>query len=137
MYTESEERIFDLDQPHILTFITTWKPSASWSIGGRFRYVSGNPSTPVERAVYLANSDIYVPIYGETNSARFDPFIELDIRIDKTWVYNTWKLNLYLDIQNATNRANQEGTIYSFDYTETTSLSGLPIAPILGVKGEW
>ena len=117
--------------------VGSWKINESWSVGSRFRYVTGNPWTPIEQTVYASDSDIYVPIYGDTNSERFSPFVQLDVRVDKTWIFETWKLNLYLDVQNATNRGNQEGWIYSFDYTEQTPLTGLPIAPILGLKGEW
>jgi hypothetical protein len=132
-----EERLFDFDQPNILTLIASWKIGWGWALGVRFRYVSGNPWTPLEYAVYDSDADVYVPVYGATNSARLDPFMQLDVRIDKEWTYDTWKLTLYIDVQNATNRGNQEGWTYDFDYSESSPLTGLPIAPILGLKGEW
>ena len=63
--------------------------------------------------------------------------MQLDVRLDKEWTYDTWKLTLYIDVQNATNRGNQEGWSYDFDFSERSPLTGLPIAPILGLKGEW
>jgi len=57
--------------------------------------------------------------------------------VDKTWTFDRWKLAAYLDVQNVTNHGNQEGWSYSFDYRERQALTGLPILPILGVKGEW
>jgi hypothetical protein len=36
-----------------------------------------------------------------------------------------------------TNRENQEGWQYSFDYRQRTPLTGLPILPIAGLKAEW
>jgi TonB family protein len=132
-----EERLFDFDQPNILTLVASWKIGWGWSLGARFRYVSGNPWTPIDYTIYDSNSDVYVPVYGPTNSDRLSPFMQLDVRVDKQWVYDTWKLTLYIDVQNATNRGNQEGWSYNFDFSEEAPLTGLPIAPILGLKGEW
>ena len=78
-----------------------------------------------------------MPRYGATNSIRQATFHQLDLRIDKTWTFERWKLSLYLDIQNAYNQGNQEGINYSYDYTQQKALTGLPFLPLLGLKGEW
>ena len=62
---------------------------------------------------------------------------ENDLRVDRFWTFDRWRLSAYLDVQNVYNRANQEGWQYSFDYRQRTPLTGLPILPILGAKGEW
>jgi hypothetical protein len=131
------ERRFDYDQPHLLTLVGTWKFARAWSAGGRLRYVSGNPSTPVTGSVLDASSGTYVPLYGPTNSARLPAFSQLDLRIDRTWTYQTWKLGLYLDVQNVTNRGNVEGYSYRYDYRQKSAATGLPILPILGLNAEW
>ena len=51
------------------------------------------------------------------------------------WVSSQWN-DLFTAI-NTYNRRNPEGVSYNFDYTERTYASGLPILPILGVKGTW
>ena len=131
------ERRFDQDQPHILTALGTWRASARWAFGARFRLVSGNPYTPVTGSVYDAGSDVYVPTFGGTNTGRLGTFAALDLRVDRTWTWDRWRLSAYLDVQNVANRGNQEGWQYSFDYRQRTPLTGLPVLPILGVKGEW
>jgi outer membrane receptor protein involved in Fe transport len=131
------ERPFDFDQPHNLVVVGSYAFGAGWSAGLRFRLVSGSPATPVVGAVYDASSGTWVPLFGETNSDRAGTFHQLDLRIDKRWTYDLWKLSLYLDVQNVYNRKNPEGTQYNFDYSERQPLTGLPILPILGVKGEW
>jgi hypothetical protein len=131
------ERPFDFDQPHILTLLGTWEMGRGWRTSFRYRLVSGNPTTPTLGAVFDAQSDTYVPLYGAVNSARQDTFHQLDLRIDKTWTFNLWKLSLYLDVQNVYNQGNQEGTTYSYDYTRSKPLTGLPVLPLLGIKGEW
>jgi len=131
------ERRFDFDQPHILTAVASYTPSSRWTFGGRFRLVSGSPYTPVVGTVYYANTDVWVPRYGGVNTGRLGNFWSLDLRVDRTWTFERWKLSVYLDVQNVTNHENQEGWQYKFDYSDRTPLTGLPILPLLGVKGEW
>jgi TonB family protein len=133
----TKERLFDFDQPHILTAVGTFELGSGWSAGFRFRLVSGNPFTPVVGSVYDAASDTYVPIFGDTNSGRLGTFHQLDLRVDKLWTFETWRLGVYLDVQNVYLRENPEGYSYSYDYSNRQPISGIPILPILGVKGEW
>lgn len=133
----TSERRFDFDQPHILTVLGTYEIGRGWSVGLRFRLVSGNPDTPVVSSVYDASTDTYVPIYGATNSARLALFHQLDLRVDKVWTFDTWRLNLYLEVLNVYNNGAQEGWQYNYDYSERGRLTGLPILPVFGIRGEW
>ncbi len=134
---EAEERRFDFDQPHILTALGTWTFNPELSAGARVRLVSGNPTTPVQGSVLDSTSGTFVPVYGATNSGRLPAFWALDLRVDRTWTWRTWKLGAYLDVQNVTNHDNVEGYTYSYDYARRTPATGLPILPILGVQAEW
>ncbi len=134
---ETEYRLFDYDQTHILTVIGSYQLPHNWEVSSRFRLVSGNLYTPYTGAVYSADDDVYLGIKGATNSARVSAFNQIDFRIDKKWIYDTWMLNAYLDIQNVTNRANPEGLEYNFDFSETEESQGLPIIPVLGLRGEF
>lgn len=129
-------RRFDWDQPHILTASGTYRVGGGVELGGTFRYVSGNPYTPVVGATYDGNVDLYRPSYGRVNTARNDAFTQLDLRIEKTWSRAWGKLALYLDVQNVTNRRNPEGRYYNFDYSQSRTVPGLPIIPSLGLRGE-
>ncbi len=131
------QRPYDFDQPNNLTVLGTYQLGRGWSAGARFRLVSGNPYTPVVGSVFDSATGVFVPVYGETNSDRLASFWALDLRVDKVWTFKDWTLTLYLDTQNVTNRENQEGWTYNYDYTERTPSTGLPILPILGLKGEW
>ena len=102
---------------------------AHWRIGGRFRAASGNPYTPVAGAYFDPNQHKWIAIDGPTLSQRLPAFAQLDLRIDRTWRH--W--DLYLDIQNVTNRTNVEGLDYSADYSRQSYTTGLPILPSIGL----
>ncbi len=130
-------RLFDFDQTHILTAAFVYNFPRNWEIGATFRLVSGNPATPVVGSVYDALNDVYIPVDGRVNSVRNPLFNRLDIRVQKKWTFQGWKLAVFLDIRNAYNYQNQEGIIYNFDFSQQTPLLGLPIIPALGVRGEF
>ncbi|MES1157793.1 MAG: TonB-dependent receptor [Haliangium ochraceum] len=130
-------RLFDYDQTHILTVASGYRLGRGWDVGGTFRMVSGNPGTPVVGSIYDANRDYYAPVYGATNSIRDPLFHRLDVRVEKSWKFQAWKLATYLDLQNAYNRRSQEGLQYSYDYSKRAKIEGLPIIPSLGLRGEF
>ena len=134
----SSYRLFQYDQTHILTVFGSYTLPRNWQIGSRFRYVTGNPTTPVTGSIYDASTDTYNPVYSLNKySARVPAFHQLDIRVDKRWIYNSWMLTAYLDLQNVYNRANPEEVQYNFNFRKSQYSQGLPIYPILGLKGEF
>ncbi len=133
-----DPRPFDFDQTHILTAVASLVLGRGWEAGLRFRLASGNPATPVIGSVYDADSDIYWPIHGETNSDRLPLFHQLDVRVDKHFrIADTIDVSAYVDVQNVYNHRNVEAYRYSYDYSERVYLRGLPILPGLGLKLEY
>jgi outer membrane receptor for ferrienterochelin and colicin len=134
---ETDYRLFQFDQTHILTIFGTYQLPRNWQVGSRFRLVSGNPTTPVEGSVFDASRQRYLPIYGAQYSDRLPLFVQLDLRVDKRWIFNSWMLNAYLDLQNVLNRANPEAIQYNFNFAKSTVRQGFPIYPIIGLRGEF
>jgi TonB family protein len=132
-----QRRLFDYDQTHNLTAIASWRFASSWQIGARMRIISGNPDTPVIGSRYLANFDAYLPVYGPLNSLRLPTFHQLDVRLDRTWTFDSWLLDAYLDVLNAYNHRSIEGSVYSYDFRQHAYFEGLPVIPTLGVKGSF
>ena len=122
-----------LDQPHTLTVLATTALPRHWRIGGRFRYATGNPFTPVAGTFLEADGD-FVAIDGPLLSERLPAFYQLDLRLDHAWRRPWGILNLYLDVQNVTNRHNAEGVTYNDDYSVRTYTTGLPVFPSIGVE---
>ena len=107
-----------------------------WDLSSTFRYVTGNPMTPVKDSTYNANVDIYRPVYGGVNSERNPAFHRLDLRIEKTWQVSTGSLAAYLDLQNAYNHRSQEGRTHNYNFTQSKAIPGLPVIPSIGFRGE-
>jgi hypothetical protein len=124
------------DQTHNLNLIASLNKE-KWTYAARFRLVSGNPYTPVTGGVYDTDNDVFIPQRGEIYSKRFSAFNQLDIRIDRKYIYDTWILTAYLDIQNLLNAKNPSNIQYSYDYSQKESVNGLPILPTFGIKGEF
>jgi TonB family protein len=130
-------RLFDYDQTHIFAAVGTYRLPRNWEVGFRFRLVSGNPTTPVTGAILNADADEYESVNGRVNSERVPAFHQLDLRIDKHWIFEDGRFNAYLDIQNIYNRTNPEGVEYSYDFSQKQYSQGLPILPIVGLRAEY
>jgi hypothetical protein len=131
-------QLFYLDQPHILTALASYALGKGWEIGARFRYVTGNLYTPCRGGIFSANATQYLCVSGKTNSERLPPFHQLDVRVDKRWVFSSFTLGVYLDLINAYNRTNPDFMGYNFDYSKSRPETGsLPIVPSIGIRGEF
>ena len=85
-----------------------------------------------------ASSGAYVPRYGAINSARLPAFTQLDVRVDRTWTYPDLEAGCSTSTSRTSPTArNVEGYSYSYDYSQKSPVTGLPILPILGVEAQW
>ncbi len=125
------------DQTHILTVLGSYRLGQGWEVGARFRLVTGSPTTPVVGGLYDANSLSYTQQNGAMNSARNPYFHQLDLRVDKAWNFSWGSISFFLEVLNAYYAQNQEGVQYNYNYTESQPVTGLPIFPNLGFRGEW
>lgn len=145
------ERLVNFDQTHILTVLGNYRLGHGWEIGASFRLVSGNLVSPNvcdpfatscdptrTNALFNGTSGVYVPIpLAGPASERLPLFHQLNIRVDKRWTFKRWQLSAYLDVFNAYNHANVEGLAYNFNFTNRAYVTGIPILPSIGVRGEF
>jgi len=129
-------RLFDHDEPHVLSLAASQNLGRGWTVGGRFRLISGDPTTAVVGSTFDARSGVYVAKYGAVNGERDPAFQELDLRVEKQWRIGTGAISAYLDVLNAYNAKNPQGYRYSFDFSKKEPISGLGLFPNLGLKGE-
>ena len=128
---------FQFDQPHIFTLVVGWRPSVGWELSSRFRYTSGNPTSAVLYASFNTDEGRWDPERGDLGSARSPSFLQLDARAQYTWTWDLFRLSLYLDVQNLTNRSNEEFHLWDYRYRQEGSITGLPVLPTLGLQGTW
>ncbi len=133
-----ETKRFYLDQPHILTVLGSYTFGSGWEIGARFRYVTGNLYTPCVGSLFNSTATRYVCVSGPDLSKRLPPFHQLDVRVDKRFVFSSFTLGFYLDVINVYNRTNPDFIGYNFDFSKQRPETGsLPFVPSLGVRGEF
>lgn len=132
------ERVTQFDQTHILTILGSYRLGHGWEFGARFRLVSGNNYTPSTYGFFDANGGSYLPLqsYPPFNT-RLPLFHQLDIRLDKTWKFTNWQIGVYADVINVYNSGNIEGVSYNFNQTKSSYITGLPLLPSIGVRGEF
>jgi hypothetical protein len=67
-------------------------------------------------------------------AGRLPMFVRFDVRADRMWPRCWGTIDLYFDIQNATNRDNVEGREPNDFLTGDDDIRGLPIVPFIGVE---
>jgi hypothetical protein len=130
-------RLFDFDQTHVFNILASYDLGHGWEVGSRFRFTSGLPRTPIIGAFFDSNTQQYQPIFGPQNSIRIPPFYQLDARIEKAIVMRRTKLNVFLDLQNLTNRKNPEEFIYNYNFSVRSNITGLPTLAVVGARFEF
>ena len=134
---QTRARLFDFDQTHILNMVFSYSFPENIEVGVRWRLVSGNPYTPILGGTFAVDADLFAPISGPINSDRLPLFHQLDLRIDKRWIFDRFTLAAYLSLVNTYNRTNTEGFSFNYDFTQRRPIQGLPVFPILGVRGDF
>jgi hypothetical protein len=76
-------------------------------------------------------------VSGGFRSTRRKAFQQTDARVEKTWVFDTWMIGAYLDIQNVLNVENVEATQYDYRRRESAPVTSVPFLPTIGVRGQW
>ena len=141
-HPDTDWRLFDFDQTSVLGIIASYQLGHGWDVGTRFRYTTGFPRTPVlppgaNGTWYDTFNSQYAPVFGPQNSIRIPAFYQLDARIEKSLVYRRLKINVYLDVQNITDRQNPEEIIYSADFTQRAYITGFPTLAVAGARLEF
>jgi hypothetical protein len=130
------ERLSDYDSPLVLALVAQ-KAFGAFRVALRGRYATGLPRTPVTAAYYDLAADRFVPVLGATNTTRLGNFVQLDLRLDRRFHFGDGgALTLYVDLLNVTFRKNQEEYVYSSDFQERGTITGLPTLAVVGASVE-
>ena len=125
------------DQPVNATLVGNYKITDVWSFGMKWAYHSGTPYTPIigTNGTYADGSTI--PVYAAVNSASLPVYHRLDLRLDRNYVFNKWKLNTYIELNNVYQRKNIVGYTYNGTYTTHDPVYSAVLPISLGVQAEF
>jgi len=125
------------DQPHYFLAVVSWDLPRGWNVAARWRYASGYPwDTSVDEAYDILTLEPQdLNFYANQATQRLPPYHALDVKISRLLTRKRWRLEFYLDLQNAYNRRIPEPLINGIDDSEVIYGFGLPILPIVGLKG--
>lgn len=124
---------FTFDQTHVLNLAASYAIDG-WRFGAALQLATGRPNRTVVGTTFDADSDNILPTFRDIGD-RVPLFHRLDVRVDRDFDLGFMTGSVYLDIQNVYNAPNAEGVLYSFDYSQSAPLPGLPILPTIGVRG--
>ncbi|MFO0596049.1 MAG: TonB family protein [Myxococcaceae bacterium] len=134
--TTNAYEVSTFDQTHILTAVGSVNLPWGFTLGARFRYVTGRPKSALmhDFDIYQADSNGYSGQFGPARASRIKDFHQLDIRIDKDFVFKSWTLTAYLDIQNVYNAQNVEASFFDYRFRVEYEVPGIPFLPVIGLK---
>ena len=122
------------DQRHALNAFATYRLKPSLSLSGKFLFGSGVP-VPSGTFVALGNGQF---IQTGINTTRLGAYQRLDVRSDKDWAFDRWKLTLYGEVLNVTDHNNARYAYTSAvdpntGQSQVKTLQGLPVTPTVGL----
>jgi len=135
-YSESEftplngvRRPGSFDQRFILNVGAGYRFDERWETNIKFRLATGRPYTP-----YNDDGTQDAALY---NTSRVVTNHSLDVRIDRRFMFRTWTLIAYLDVQNIYNRKPVDVPRYNYATGEVETTSSIGILPTVGISAEF
>jgi hypothetical protein len=126
----------DWDQQHTINAYGSYRVRPSVNLSLRWTYGSGFPIPG-----FLERNGALYFLSSQRNRLRLGPYQRTDLRISKSWAPVNWKITLYGEVLNLTNKTN-----YRFDsfnrYSPKTAQAFLtldkmfPLLPSLGIVFE-
>lgn len=127
---ESEYIASAWDNRYIFNMSGTYNFPHNWSLGMKVSCIGGAPYTPYDIdksslvTAWNAQGRPYYD-YGQYNTGRLPAFVQLDVRVDKTFYLKRCMLGFYIDLQNVTNSKFRQP-----DILMSTGVIENPSAPI-------
>jgi len=84
----------DFDQRHILNVVVQARLPWKLLLGVRLYVATGRPVTIIE--------NVFDPTTTPRNNARLPDFVQLDLRLDREWLFKKWAIAAFLEVLNLT-----------------------------------
>ena len=120
------------DYPFVFNLLGMYRLSPRWEFSARLSFLSGRPFTPYDQSESTAQRRGVYDL-ARVNAERAPDYGRVDIRVDRTFTAGGRPLNLFLGVQNVTNRRNFAS--YSWNRRSNTQQFGEQqgIFPIVGL----
>jgi hypothetical protein len=111
------------DQPHTVNVFASYRLTPSIRLSAKGLYGSGFPAP--------------LGLSGLTATQRIGPYERLDLRGEKSWTFNRWKLSLYTELLNVTAHDNHRFGGFTINPVTNTQVlltdPGFPFIPTAGL----
>jgi hypothetical protein len=125
----------DFDQRHTFNAYATYRVRPTLNVSSKYRYGSNFPA-----AAFLQIDGDAVTLSDQRSVSRVPAYSRLDLRVNKAFNFNGWKLTVYGELLNALGRSNLRyeiavDTVNRFMAFDKTSM--FPRLPIAGMRVEF
>jgi len=135
MFIENENLYyFNWDQRHIINILADYKITTSFKASLKWRYASGKPYTPVLGREQHPVVGKWLPVLGESNSARYPSYHRLDLRLQYDTELWNLKSSLYLALWNVYDHKNILTYRWDNDYVKKNEISQISFLPVGGIE---
>lgn len=125
----------DYDQTHVLNVVGQVRLPWQLMVGARLLVQTGRPVTEITSLTGISTT---------RNNVRLPTFVQLDVRLDREWLFRKWALSAFLEVVNITYSESVLGLQYPTDPTTgitnylAPQLSGFNwILPSIGLRGRF
>jgi hypothetical protein len=124
----------DFDQAHLLNIVAQVRLPCKLMAGVRIYYATGRPVTLLDPGG--------ASLTTVRNNTRLPDFFELDLRLDREWLFRRWAFSAFLEVLNATYSRSIFGITYPtidgikrYDMPQRNGFNW--VLPSLGVRGRF
>jgi hypothetical protein len=131
------------DQRHQLSIDLIFRPSPNWNISTAWIYRSGWPHTAKHIIAVPNNQNTttnvlnYVDLYDD----RYPAYHRLDVKLNRRFTFNAWRLQTSLGVVNLYSRRNIRGYYYGLTNNRTTRVqeaeTWFPLLPSFTISAEF
>ena len=126
------------DQRIIVNLSGGYKFNENWEISTKYRHYTGVPFTPV----YIPEQNPIKPgniqnLPEEYLSDRLPAEGILDLRVDRYFNFASWRLIVFIDIQNVLNNKYYLRPTYNFWENEVDTNNQIGVLPTIGISAEF
>ncbi|WP_455212585.1 TonB-dependent receptor [Kaarinaea lacus] len=131
---------FTGDQRHTLNIVWNRALSKNWDWSVKFQAHTGKPYTAVtgrEKEAVEDPDSRWLPIYGSPYGERLPNYYKLNVRFDQSKVFNTWKMQVYYDVQLSNNVINYDyGSEYE-NYNNPEEIKTETLLFFIGIRAKF